>query len=411
MHSKLKRFLAMWSGPIAPFLVIRLLSGMVLSPRTTFFPIYMEEVGYTAVVIAGLTAIQRLTGLVVALLGGVLSDRITRKRTILLGQIGLVFGCMVFLTPRLALIGAFWVLAGAGMGFATLGGQSYLIDVAPKERLGLLTAFFYWGVTIGGAVANPPAGVLLQNWTYEGFGLVMTAAAVVLVAVTVLFLPPSGVEPARKGVSWRGFFGYGELVSRRAMRMLAALRFLPTYYYGMGSIFVPLMLNATGASKVTIALYAGIMMVASSLSQAAVGRWADAGGRRTPTLVSHSVLAMCIFGVAAFPTNVAALFVFGSLGNAAAWALSTLFPSLVAEVTDPQERGRALGFVHLFWNAAMILGPAIGGFFFEGGVSFPFFFFGGLKVLSVAGAPPPLAPIPPPRANAATAPNPPAPPA
>jgi MFS family permease len=406
MQSKLKRFLAMLSGPIAPFLVIRLMSGMVLSPRSTFFPIFMEEVGYTAVVIAGLTAVQRFTGLVVALLGGVLSDRITRKRTILLGQIGLVFGCMVFLTPQLALIGVFWVLAGAGMGFATLGGQSYLIDVAPKARLGLLTAFFYWGVTIGGAVANPPAGVLLQNWTYEGFGLVMTGAAVVLVAVTVLFLPPSGVEPERKGVSWRGFFGYGELVSRRAMRMLAALRFLPTYYYGMGSIFVPLMLNAAGASKVTIALYAGIMMVASSLSQAAVGRWADAGGRRTPTLVSHSVLVLCIFGIAAFPGNVATLFVFGSLGNAAAWALSTLFPSLVAEVTSPQERGRALGFVHLFWNAAMILGPAIGGFLYERWISLPFLVSGGLNILAVAVARWHFATLPPPAADAATSPTP-----
>ncbi len=373
----------MISGPIVSLLLVRLLSGMLLSPRSTFFPIYLRELGYSAVSIASLASVQRGMGLVISILGGVLSDRISRKHTLLLGQIGMMFGCMVFLTPAIGWIGVLWVISGIGMGFYTLGGQSYLIDVASPLHLGLMTAFFYWGVTIGGALSNPLAGLLLENWTYNGFGYVLTVLAALIVVITIFFLPHSGVKPEKKGVTWRGFFGYKDLIARPSMLVLVLLRFLPTYYYGMASIFIPLMLNSAGAGKMTIALYAGISLVASAAGQGVVGRVADRWNRKGPTIVAFVVLIAGIFGVAVFPSRIALLFVFGALGHAAAWSLSTLFPILVAEVTKAQERGRALGLIHLFWNLAMILGPATGGFMYEFCIALPFFVSGGLNVFSL----------------------------
>ncbi|MBN1399692.1 MAG: hypothetical protein JXA74_02580, partial [Anaerolineae bacterium] len=52
---------------------------------------------------------------------------------------------------------------------------------------------------------------------------------------------------------------------------------------------------------------------------------------------------------------------FGALSTAAAWSLSVLIPSLVAHVAAPHERGRALGWVHLWWNLGMVLGALAGG--------------------------------------------------
>ena len=75
---------------------------------------------------------------------------------------------------------------------------------------------------------------------------------------------------------------------------------------------------------------------------------------------------------------------FGVLAMSAAWSLSILVPSLVALATDSAERGRVLGFIHLFWNLAMILGSLVGGFLFEAG--------GGLAFL-VGGAVVAAAPV------------------
>jgi predicted MFS family arabinose efflux permease len=77
------------------------------------------------------------------------------------------------------------------------------------------------------------------------------------------------------------------------------------------------------------------------------------------------------------------VFAFGTGGTAAAWSLSTLLPSLVARVTEPAERGRVLGWIHLWWNAAMIAGSLLGGALYDRGAGLPFLIAGALNVASV----------------------------
>ena len=79
-----------------------------------------------------------------------------------------------------------------------------------------------------------------------------------------------------------------------------------------------------------------------------------------------------------------AVFFFGTVGDAAAWSLSTLLPSLVARVAGAEERGRVLGWVHLWWNVAMILGSLLGGALFDRWMGLPFLIAGVLNLLSVA---------------------------
>jgi len=75
--------------------------------------------------------------------------------------------------------------------------------------------------------------------------------------------------------------------------------------------------------------------------------------------------------------------VFGTTGIAAAWSLSTLLPSLVAQATVPEERGRILGFIHLWWNLGMVVGAMAGGALFEIASGLPFLVAGVINVLSV----------------------------
>jgi predicted MFS family arabinose efflux permease len=63
--------------------------------------------------------------------------------------------------------------------------------------------------------------------------------------------------------------------------------------------------------------------------------------------------------------------------------ISTLLPSLVAQVTVPQDRGRILGWVHLWWNLAMMIGSLVGGYLFQQRAGLPFIVTGAVNVLSV----------------------------
>lgn len=364
-------------------LLLQLMGGMMLSPHRTFFPLYVQDLGYSSLQISTLSTVRLIAAMIASLLGGTCSDSLGRKRTFLLGNLGFIAASMIFLTPSLWWIGILWALSGLGMGLRTLGSQSYLMDVAVPSYLGVLTALYNWGYTLGGALSSPIVGLLLDRWDYGVFGGVLCLFALGTVAINGGLLPRVSTGIDRESAARKAFFGYGELAVRRPVVLLTLLRFLPTVYWGMAIVFVPLLLNATGASKTTIALYATVSQVIASLAQVIVGRAADRFGAKWPTVTTLSVLTASILGTGIFAGQLWGVFVFGTAGATAAWSLSTLLPTLVARVADAQERGRVFGWVHLWWNVAMIAGSLLGGALFDVWRGLPFLVAGAINLASI----------------------------
>jgi MFS family permease len=122
----------------------------------------------------------------------------------------------------------------------------------------------------------------------------------------------------------------------------------------------------------------------ASLSQAIVGRAADRWGPKETTAITYGALLVSVLGTGLWPTSLRGVFISGTIGLAAAWSLSTLLPSLVAEATVPEERGRVLGFIHLWWTVAMIVGSMTGGALFEIAPGLPFLVTGLPNLFSIA---------------------------
>jgi MFS family permease len=370
----------------AVLLLLQLMGGMLLAPHRTFFPVYLKDLGLSAVLISSLAALRQGTGLIASLIGGTLSDALGRKWTLLAGQVGFVLGGMAFLTPQGGWIAVLSALSGFGMGLHTLGGQSYLIDAAPPNHLGVLSALYNWGYTLGGALGSPAAGFLLDRWSYQAFGTTLVGFALLTIAANAFILPRTSLRERGRVASWKRLFGYGDIAARPTVVVLVLLRVLPTIFWGMALVLIPLLLSAAGASKTTIALYATISQVVAALAQIATGRAADRrrmlhpAGVRGPTMIVFSTLVIGILGIGIMPNRISGLFVFGTLSTATAWSLSTLLPLWVARVTAPQERGRVLGWIHLWWNAAMMAGSMAGGFLYERGPGLPFLVAGALNL-------------------------------
>ena len=104
---------------IVTLLVLQLLSGMILAPHLTFFPLYLNDLGYSPLLIANLAAAKQAASLVSSLLEGTLSDWLGRKRTLLLGIFGLLVSSYAFLSRSPAWIGVLWTLGGLGSGLHT----------------------------------------------------------------------------------------------------------------------------------------------------------------------------------------------------------------------------------------------------------------------------------------------------
>ncbi len=359
---------------IGTLLVLQLLSGMILAPHMTFFPLYLNDLGYSPLLIANLAAAKQTAGLVSSLLGGTLSDWLGRKRTLLLGIFGLLLSSNAFISRSLAWIGILWVLGGLGSGLHTLGGQSYLIDAAAPAYLGLTSALYNWGYTLGGVLSSPIAGALLDRWNYQVFGKALVVFSLLALGTTQFILPRVRSVRRASRLDFKHFFGYQEIATRPSVHLLVALRFLPTLAYAMMLLLVPLLLDAAGANHTTIAWYATTSWLAASLAQALVGWAADRWGPKLATSLAFSTLLAGVVGLGFGHAGLWAVFLFGTLGIAAAWSLSTLLPSLVALATLPEDRGRVLGFIHLGWNLAMISGSLVGGAFFQVWAGLPFLF-------------------------------------
>ncbi len=350
-------------------LLVQLLSGILLTPLGSFMSIYLNEVLlYPISLVAIVVALGQGVGMLASLLGGVLADSLGSKWVLLLG-VALVGGSsLLYLFPVSALVVFLWALGSTGMSLSALGGQSYLTLAAKATNLGVFSALYNWGYTIGGAVGAPLAALVLGQNNFFLLGISLFALGLIT-SIFACFLPKLNNSLSTKKKSFS--LGYFSLLKQRSVLLLALLRFLPTCYYGLMTL-LPLIIKQQSQSNTLVALYIASSSVFASITQLLAGWAADRWGPRLPTVVSFCTILSAIMGTILTWQSVWGLYFFGALGVAAAWALSTLLPSMVDLAVQPNAHGRVFGMLHLLWTAAMIIGTLLGGSLLELDLRIPF---------------------------------------
>jgi MFS family permease len=367
--------------PVVPLLLIQLLSGAWILPQMAFFPIYLEEqLHYSPFLLSVVIAAGQASGLLAALYGGRLSDTIGSKRVLVLGLIGGALASLVFLMQIPLLVTTLWLVGGAAGSLQTLGGSSYLTRMADPQRMGVLAALYALSMTVGGAMGSPMAGQILDVSGFRLYGLIGVAVMAGVVIVAAILLPaqkPSDSGQLQQRVSTLA------LARRPVVQLLMGLRYLPTVFYGMAMVLVPLMINDLAGNKTTVALYGTTSLVVASAAQLLAGRAADRYGHRLPVLLGYAALIVASLGLALFARQLWGVFVFGILGIAAAWALAALLFVLVSDGVPRAEHGRAFGLLHATWSIAMISGALLGGALTRVAPGLPFLVVGLLNGLSI----------------------------
>ncbi len=367
--------------PLAGLLTVQLLNGIMLMPLSNFFAIYLNEVMiYPVRQVAQVIALGQIVGMAASLVGGSLSDRWGHKRVLVLGVGATATSSLLYLFDVPWIIVLLWAIGSAGLGFATLSGQGYLTMAAGAGILGLSSALYNWGYTIGGAIGAPLAAAILGDDNFRGLGLALAGLGVTTTLVAT-FLPSLRPSPDSEDVvSASG--GYWALLHRKRIALLGLLRFLPTCYYGVMTL-LPLLIKQQGGSNATVAGYVAVSSIFASLAQLVAGRSADRWGVRIPTQIAFAAILTAICGTILTAQSVWGLYVFGTLGIGAAWSLSTLLPGMVTSAAEPAIRGRVFGLLHLLWTAAMICGTLLGGALLETDVRLPFLIVGVLNVVAL----------------------------
>src|SRR5262252_9218674 len=157
-----------------------------------------------------------------------------------------------------------------------------------------------------------------------------------------------------------------------AVALVTAACFTDIVALGIAVPVLPDLGRRLGASPAMIGLLFGSFGATMLIVSMPMGAISDRFGRRTPMLSGLVALAAStlLFSYAtALPTLFAARLVQGA-ADATTWVVGFAF---VADLYQPDERGRVTGIILGGTSVAYLVGPSIGGWLYQiGGIRMPF---------------------------------------
>ena len=385
VHGAIGPATAPGSASFAGLLLAWFLLGLTVAPARPLLPVYVDAVlRRPPLFTSTLLALQLAGGAAGALAGGSIADALGRKVALVLGSLSAPLAAALFLTRATWLMIGLSLALGVLSSVQTIGGQTYMMGAVRQVRLGSAAALFFIGSTLGTSLGNLLAGKALDRWGFSAVALAMLLTSALVLLGTAWLLP----EPRREGARAHAplvatVAGYRRITRRREVRLLVGLRLLPTCYWGVATLLIPLLLYRASGRPSTAAFYAGLSLALAAGCQLLTGRVADRVGRRAPAAVLTALIAAAAVLTGLFAGSVAGLYLCGILGACAAWSLSTLMPGLIKELAEPREEGRTLALTHLVWSSAMLAGTLAGGGLVAMGGALPFLLVGALNVPAV----------------------------
>ena len=355
---------ARWASWQPALLLIfgQMASGMRDMSQFAFFLIYLQEtLGLLPVTISGVVAGAQIASMVTALLSGAVTARLGSKWVFVVGLLLAGVNSLAFQFHAFWGVALLWLIGGAGSALMNVGSSSYLTRLSGQGALGILAAIYALSMTIGGAVGNPLAALVIERAGFSTFGWLAVALTLTATLILARWMP-NLYDYANYPVTLRTL-GATLLPTLRQpkVQLLIGLRGLPTLFYGTLMVLVPLLLNEQSGSKVTVAAYGTTTLIVASAAQLLAGRAADRWGAQRPTLVAYSTIIVAGLGLFLGVGQIEALFLFGVLGIAAAWSLSTLMYLWVADGLPKAEHPATFGLLHAVWSLCMIGGSLLGG--------------------------------------------------
>jgi MFS family permease len=352
-----------------------MLVGFTIGMMRTVIPALSEsEFGVPKNSFMLLSAFVVAFGLVKGMLNfvaGRLSERIGRKRVLLLGWIAaLPIPLMVYFAPSWNWIVAATVLLGINQGLTWSMTQNAKLDITRPDQRGLIIGLNefsgYLGLALAGILTAYLATLLGARTGLLIFGMVTITLAILLTLVWVKDTLPWAKSEAAKhkagaiiGPKPRYPQDIGEhptvrevftLVSWRDKRLAAISQagLVEKFVDALVWVFYPVFLYRHGLSLPDVAWVVGIYGFVWGGSQFFTGKLSDHIGRHMPNVWG---MWICGAGVAMMLMN--AGMPWWSLSAAVTgFGMALLYPNLsaaIADISHPNWRGSAIG-IYRFWR-------------------------------------------------------------
>jgi MFS family permease len=365
----------LWSRTFVVLCLLGFCNGFATAPYQSLLPVFVEaDLGRLPLFTAYLRSLTLILGGIFAIVGGRLADVLGLKTTLLLGLAGAGLTGLVFHAQHVVPLTMLILVIGAAAGPWSTAGQSYLIASAGTARLGLGGALYFLSGTAGNSVGSLCTGLVKDDWSFPHLGTAMACIMAGVFLLALLLLPSTRVQrsvdkPRERLDLWHS---YRPLLLRRNVHLLLGIRLTITSFWGMATLVMPLLIYRASQSASTAAYYGAVSLAVAAACQLLTGLIRDRYGRTVPLIVSSLGIVISSAFLVLNTDSVSGLFIFGTALTATAWAVSTLVPALIAEVSLDGEKNRLIGLGHMVWSGSMVTGSIVGGILVEVGPHLPF---------------------------------------
>ncbi len=337
---------------------------MVYTLVIPVLPSYSLSLGAGTVTIGVIFGAYSVALLFCSIPFGMLSDRIGRRRIMILGMLSLAATNVIFAisgsVPILILARLLQGMSGAATWSA---GLAMLADTfGPEERgrrLGLAMSAMSVGALFGPAIG----GILYDSLGYAPTFVIPSALACV---VGILFItvdePPLRVLPVPLRERLAPF------LKNPAMSLVLSLSVLVgAATYGILEPYMPVYMYGTfSATPTMIGLAFGAMSLLGIISQPLVGKLYDSRGGRSLIAAGFICSALVIAGSVSMPSLLLTASVFSLMGITMGFALTPMLPLMSDLFNEGNSRGLVYGIYNTLFSLGLAIGPLAGGLLIAG---------------------------------------------
>ena len=154
-------------------------------------------------------------------------------------------------------------------------------------------------------------------------------------------------------------------------------------FLGIGLVIpvLPTLMTELGITGTVVGYLTAAFAIAQLIISPFAGKAADKFGRKIMI-----VIGLFIFGISellfGLGKEIEVLFISRILGGISAGFIMPAVTAFIADITNLDNRAKALGYMSAAISTGFIIGPGIGGFLAEFGTRIPFFFAGGLGIIA-----------------------------
>jgi len=354
---------------MTPFITL-LLAGFLARfsyqmARSPVLPRFAQDLGAAPEFIGLIVAASTISGVLIKLPAGALSDILGRKRMLLLG--GLFFAIPPFFYPLIHSPGpllALRFLHGLATAIFSPVAAAAVADLASRrrgEQLGWFAAASDLGATLGPLMG----GLILYYTASYGQTYLVVGCLGLLPLGLLLRLPEPPREPAGKsslGERLRGFGeGIREVLASRGVLIASSLEAVLYVGYGAFLGFFPTYGRSIGLNDAQIAVVMGGQLATTMLAKPISGRLSDTWGRK-PMIVAG--LCLCAGTLPLIPalTSIWALLIISAGFGLGVAIVTPSTTALVADLVRGRRMGSAMGVFGTIWDSGEAAGPILAGF-------------------------------------------------